>query len=224
MGLVEWEAGQLCWSPTIAGSIGNPFQVSESASLSQMESNTEVDWADLAHRTLAQVQAPYRTTVAGLFVIACELAVATTLVLILGCAISPNVRSRLFPQDLAAGKPWTVSNTDFGLPDHGNGPATKDSHFFHTASVDSPYVEIDLGEEHVIRSVRIENRADCCQVRALPLNVEIFDGKAWQLIAQRRAAFSTWTYDVDPVRTQRVRIRRPGTNFFHLKRISIYGQ
>jgi hypothetical protein len=70
----------------------------------------------------------------------------------------------------------------------------------------------------------VDNRTDCCQERALPLNFEIFDGKGWRLVAQRRAAFSVWKVDVAPVRARRVRFRRPGTGYFHLKRVSVYGQ
>ena len=96
--------------------------------------------------------------------------------------------------------------------------------FFHTQSSNNPNVEIDLGDEHVIRGVLVENRADCCQERALPLNVEVWKDGAWQLIAQRRTAFTTWAYDVEPVRARRIRFLRPSVSFFHLKRISVFGQ
>jgi hypothetical protein len=70
----------------------------------------------------------------------------------------------------------------------------------------------------------VENRADCCKERALPLNFEVYRNGGWQLVAQRRAPFSTWSYDLKPVRASRVRVLRPGQNFLHLKRISVYGR
>jgi len=193
------------------------------SALTPMKRGTS-DWATTAHQMLVQARRPYRRLAAGLLILACELAAATALLVALACAVSSNLRHRLFPEDLAAGKPWTVTDSEPDMPSRGNGPSTDGSHFFHTRHVDSPFVEIDLGAMHTLRSVRIDNRADCCQERTLPLNVEIFDGTRWQLIAQRRAAFSVWRYDVDPVRARLVRVRRPGANFFHLKRISIYGQ
>lgn len=189
----------------------------------ELEHDTGVDWAQTAHRLLGQAQKPYRSFAIGLVVLAGALTVTIAVVLLLGSALSPSLRFRLFPRDLAAGKPWKASSADFGLPGNGLGPSSKEEMFFHTADDDNPLVEIDLGTKHIVRSVLVENRPTY-QQRALPLNVEIFDGEAWQLVAQRRAAFSTWKYDIGPVLTQRVRLLRPGSGCFHLKRVSIYGQ
>jgi hypothetical protein len=146
------------------------------------------------------------------------------LVVLTGSAPSPGFRARLFPRDLAAGRPWDAGTGDLGLPASGVGPASDGPLFFHTREVQNPALEIDLGGEHVTRSVLVENRADCCQERALPLNVEIWTGNAWRLIAQRHAAFKVWKYDVGPVRASKIRFRHPGFNYLHLKRISVYGQ
>jgi hypothetical protein len=182
------------------------------------------EWAGRAKRALWQAQRPYRSFAAGLGVVAGELVLAGCLFAVLASAVSPSVRHRLFPQDLAKGKPWVVRDADSRVLFEGDGPASKDVHLFHSDNIENPSLEIDLGAEHVIRSIRIDNRSDCCKERALPLNVEIFDGSTWRLIAQRRSYFTTWSYDVDPVRARLVRVRRPGRNFFHLKRVSIYGQ
>jgi hypothetical protein len=146
------------------------------------------------------------------------------LAIAVAASCSSTVRARLFPRDLAAGRPWTASNADLGLPGSGVGPASEGPLFFHTSVLHDPWVEIDLGDEHVIRSVRVANRTDCCAERALPLNVEIFDGKGWRLVAQRRTAFSVWTDDIGPVRARRIRLLRPGTAYFHLKSIQVFGQ
>jgi len=197
---------------------------SELHGLVALDEEPVADWARAAHLALARAQAPYRSMMAGLGVLGAALGAIAITLLLLACAASPSVRARAFPRDLADGRPWQVSSTDPGYPSSGNGPSTDKPALFHTAFVDTPFVEIDLGAEHLIRQVVIENRADCCQERALPLDVEILDGATWRLVAQRRSPFSTWRYDLDPVRAQCVRVLRPGSGYFHLKRISIYGE
>jgi len=60
------------------------------------------------------------------------------------------------------------SSTDFGgisgraidvlwKPNYGSGSCT------HTALEDNPYWYVDLGRHHVIESVWVHNRADCCR-------------------------------------------------------------
>jgi len=188
------------------------------------ESGDANDWACAANRMLKQAQGPYYGFAAGLAVLAGEVSVVACMIVLLGCVFSVTLRQRLLPDDLAKGKSWTVSDAESGVLFRGDDPSSKGVHFFHTENVENPSLEIDLGASHLIRSIRIDNRADCCKERALPLNVEVLDGTTWRLIAQRRAFFSSWSYDVDPVRTSRVRIRRPGRNYFHLKQVSIYGQ
>jgi hypothetical protein len=190
------------------------------------ESPTD-DAGRAAHRALSQATAPYRAALAAALRSAGLLAALALVALAATATVSSGVRARLFPRDLAAGRPWTASNADFNMPGSGNGPesATATGVFFHTAQVKDPWVEIDLGDEHVIRRVRVENRPDCCQERALPLNVEILEGNnTWRLIFQRRTAFSVWSEDIGPVRARRIRFFRPGTDYFHLKRIQVFGQ
>jgi hypothetical protein len=188
------------------------------------EGDAAADWADVAHRTMARAGQPMRELAAGLGVMAGAIAAIAAVVLGVGCAASPDLRGRLFPRDLAVGRPWVASSSAFGVPASGFGPSSKEHLFFHTAVVANPYVDIDLGAEHLIRSIEVENRSDCCKERALPLDVKVLEGGTWQLVAERRAYFSTWSYDITPVRAQKIRFERPGTDFFHLKRISVYGQ
>jgi hypothetical protein len=177
-----------------------------------------------AHAALHQASAAYREFAAALSRLVAGLLTAALLAVIAACALSPAFRLRLFPRDLAAGRPWNAGSGALGLPATGVGPRSDGNIFFHTEAVKNPAVEIDLGGEHVVRSILVENRPDCCQERALPLDVEIWDGGGWRLIAERRAAFKVWKYDVGPVRTSKIRFRHPGTGYFHLKRISVYGQ
>ena len=194
------------------------------SAITPTELGAATEWDSTASRMLKQAQGPYYGFAAGLAVLAGEITVAVCLLVLLGCAFSLDLRQRLLPDDLAKGKPWTVSDAESGVLFRGNDPSSNDVHFFHTENVENPSLEIDLGAPHLIREIRIDNRADCCKERALPLNVEVLDGTTWRLIAQRRAFFSSWSYDVDPIRASRVRIRRPGRNYFHLKQVSIYGQ
>ena len=177
-----------------------------------------------AHRALRHAALPYR----GFLVALVRLSLGLLLVVLLGLGAaaiaSPAFRARLFPRDLAAGRPWNAGSGEQGLPASGVGPSSDRNLFFHTAAVQNPAVEIDLGGEHVVRAIRVDNRSDCCQERALPLDVEVWDGSGWRLIAERRAAFKVWKYDVGPVRTSKIRFRHPGTGYLHLKRISVYGQ
>jgi hypothetical protein len=182
------------------------------------------DWSEIAHSTLKRAQEPMRALAAGLAVMASALAVATVVVLLVGCAISPNLKGRLFPRDLAAGKPWVTNSTAFGLPASGFGPSTSEPLFFHTGNINKPHVDIDLGADYTIRGIEVENRSDCCKERALPLDVKVLVGETWQLVAERRAYFTTWSYDITPVRARKIRFERPGSEVFHLKRISVYGQ
>jgi hypothetical protein len=184
----------------------------------------EKSWSRVAHRALERAQAPYRVFCVALARLLGTCAAAMIVLLLAGSLISPSLRARLFPRDLAQGRPWTASSADSGYAASGVGPSSDKPAFFHTTFFDHPWVEIDLGAEHVIRSILVENRADCCRDRALPLNFEVFNGGTWRLVTQRRAAFSTWNDSFDPVRASKVRLRHAGTNFFHLKRISIYGQ
>jgi hypothetical protein len=178
----------------------------------------------VAHRALSIAQRPYRAAALASLVVVLGLALAGFLAVAAGSLVSVNLRARFLPVDLAAGRPWSASNGDGGRPSSGIGPSSDERFFFHTTSLARPWVEIDLGAEHLITGFRVVNRSDCCQERALPLNFEVWDGQKWQLIAQRHAWFSTWTADLEPVRARKVRLLHPGKNFLHLKRISVYGR
>lgn len=177
-----------------------------------------------ARRALRHATLPYRGFLAALARFSLGLLLVALLALGAAAAASSAFRARLFPRDLAAGRPWSTRSGGQGLPASGVGTSSDDNFFFHTAAVKNPSVEIDLGGEHVVRGIRVDNRSDCCQERALPLDVEVWDGSGWRLIAERRAAFKVWKYDVGPVRTSKIRFRHPGTGYLHLKRISVYGQ
>lgn len=151
--------------------------------------------------------------------------VALSAVALLGVAVLPPVRHRLFPRDLAAHAAWNASTAFPGSPDSGIGPSSSSMPFFvHTASEAHPWVEIHLQRPARIREIRVENRSDCCTERTMPLDVEIPDGVGgWDLICQRHARFSSWTcHPWHPVHAQTIRLSLPSSGMLHLRKVSVY--
>lgn len=205
------------------GRVIGPAAESSAAQASTQAS--ELSWARRAHHLLSAAERPYRRMVLVLLAMAGALGLAVAALLLLGCLISPGLRTRLFPPDLCARRPWVASSFMPPNPLSGVGPSTtRQDLFFHTQPSDHPWIEIDLGAPRTIRSLLIENRRDCCQDRAMPINLEVLDGASgqWRFVAQRRSGFTVWTHKFPPVRAQRVRVRLAGTGVLHLRRISLY--
>jgi hypothetical protein len=126
-------------------------------------------------------------------------------------------------RDLAKGRPWRASST-FGECDlaHGHCAGIPVDIFFHTLQEDSPWVEIDLGKIETFSSVTIQNRGDCCEERAVPLEIEVStDQKTFTEVAKRQEVFSVWRAKFAPVHARYVRARALGTTYLHLERISV---
>jgi hypothetical protein len=186
---------------------------------------SDLEPAPRARNLLRSAESPYRRAAFALAGLAAGLLAVVALVLVLACLVSPGLRGRLFPRDLAARASWVASSAMPPNPIRGVGPATS-AHalFFHSLVSDHPWIEIDLGAVRVIRSLHIENRSDCCQDRALPINLEVLDEARaqWRVVAQRRSAFDVWTRSFPAVRARRVRVRLAGSGILHLRRISLY--
>jgi hypothetical protein len=94
---------------------------------------------------------------------------------------------------------------------------------FHTTAESEPAVTLDLKAEVPIAEVRVGNRLNCCQERAVPLAVEVSkDGQSWKRVGYRRLEFRTWTatFPRTPSRFVRLRVDRPST--LHLQTVSVY--
>lgn len=181
--------------------------------------------AQQAQRALVAASRPYRRMAIALGALAVAAAVAVALLLLLGCLASPALRARVFPRDLAAGRPWLASSAIPPVHRGGVGPSTrKGDFFFQTFPSDHPWIDVDLGTPQVIRSLLVENRRDCCWERALPLDVEVLDleTQKWRRVAQRRSGFHVWTHEIGPLRARHVRFRLAGVGVLHLRRISLY--
>ncbi len=181
--------------------------------------------AEDAHRALAAAAQPYRRMAMAAGVLAVAAGAALGLLLLVGCLASPRLRARVFPPDLAAGRPWLASSSIPPARRGGVGPrARKADFFFQTFPSDHPWIDVDLGAPKVIRALLVENRRDCCWERALPLDVEVFDlaTQKWRQVAQRRSGFHVWTHEIEPVSARHVRLRLGGVGVLHLRRISLY--
>lgn len=134
----------------------------------------------------------------------------------------PPVRRWLFPPDLGARAKWQASSAFPDTPMSGEGTRSEKPFFVHTQFQDGPWVSIDLGRTVRISKIVVENRADCCQERALPLDIEIPEGTGWRQVCQRRSPFDSWSCHPRDTKTRTLRLRRPGVGALHLKRVAIF--
>lgn len=91
---------------------------------------------------------------------------------------------------------------------------------FHTLEEVSPWVEYDLLQPTQVQEVSVENRADCCDERALPLVIEGSDDQAtWRELARRTEPFSRAVIPFPQVKTRYLRLRVDRRSFLHLEAI-----
>jgi hypothetical protein len=100
-------------------------------------------------------------------------------------------------------------------------PTDCGSAVFHTRLQNNPWAIYDLGAEHDLSLVKIQNRRDCCYERAVPLIVETSsDGQKWTEQARRREVFLNWEAELN-VRARYVRLRVPRQTYLHLGSVVI---
>lgn len=130
----------------------------------------------------------------------------------------PAVRAAL-REDLAARATWRASSAAEGLPLTGRGarPAGGAAMFFHTAPERGPWVQLDFGARVALHRVDVENRADCCGERAVPLVMELSpDGSAWSEVGRRGDPFGTWTVELPAREARYLRLRAMRVTSLHL--------
>lgn len=94
---------------------------------------------------------------------------------------------------------------------------------FHTQQESNPHATIDLGEAKRIDRVVVHNRVDCCQERAVPLQLQVSnDGVKFTTIAERREPFEVWVANGLHAKGRYVRLRVNATTSFHLNEVEIY--
>ncbi|HYQ18815.1 MAG TPA: discoidin domain-containing protein [Polyangiaceae bacterium] len=125
--------------------------------------------------------------------------------------------------DVSAGKAWATSSTYEVVcqsPSHSCGLAK--SYFFHTQEEDNPWLEIDLRDAATFSKVRVFNRQDCCEERAIPLVVEVSsDHRSWRAVARKDETFDDWTAQFSPVQARWVRLRVARRSLLHLADVRV---
>jgi hypothetical protein len=131
----------------------------------------------------------------------------------------------LAPKDLAAGKAWATSSSEWGFEKVGiTDKFGNEDLLFHTTAEENPWLVIDLGASERVRGIAVENRGACCQERAVPLIVELsLDGNTWQEVARRTTTFKSWETRFRPQSARFVRLRVPRKTLFHLRRVRVLG-
>lgn len=123
--------------------------------------------------------------------------------------------------ELAEGKPWTASSAAIVCdPALHNCGGKKSGVFFHTQLENEPWLRIDLGAEHAISRVDLQNRQDCCQDRAVPLAIELSrDGSQFHTVSERREVFDELHVKFPRERARYVRLRVLRQSALHLERV-----
>jgi hypothetical protein len=95
---------------------------------------------------------------------------------------------------------------------------------FHSTYRRDPYATIDLGKVHRVSRIEIFNRPDCCQERAVPLDVQLsVDGKNFSTIRREKHSFFELTVRTKlPTPARYVRLQHVGTEHFHLSEVEVY--
>jgi hypothetical protein len=120
--------------------------------------------------------------------------------------------------DLSLGKPWVTSSTleqVCASPLHHCG--VEKGYFFHTQEEASPWIEIDLQREERFSALRVFNRQDCCDDRAVPLVIEVStDHQHWREVVRKTETFGEWKAKFAPISARWVRLRIARRSLLHL--------
>ena len=128
-------------------------------------------------------------------------------------------------QDLATSASWVASSRyepECSCHSPEQSCASCPNFFFCTQSEDRPSIEFDLHRVQSLSAVVVDNRADCCPERALPLVVQVStDHKHWKTVATRKEEFSTWRADFSTEQARWVKLYVARHDFLHLARVRL---
>lgn len=190
-----------------------PVEARELATTLRHFAETLVDSLNPAQLEVERIWMRRMTRVGALLAVAVVALVASVF------ALDARERAR----DVAAGKPWEVS-TRWGesCPSPEQTCENSPLYFFHTFEENDPWFIVDLKESTRISGVRVENRADCCQERAIPLVIEVSpDRQSWSEVARRTTDFGTWKASFAPVQARYVKLHVPRVTNLHFKRVRV---
>lgn len=116
---------------------------------------------------------------------------------------------------------FRASSAQSGYQTRGwSGIVNEEGIFFHTKKQKNPWVEIVPGKR-TVHEVRVLNRRKN-RDRALPLVVEVLEGKTYREVGRITETFVDKTISFPPVKTKKIRLRaeNDGT-WLHLRRVSV---
>jgi hypothetical protein len=92
----------------------------------------------------------------------------------------------------------------------------------HTDNEPNPWLVVDTILAREISQVIVQNRADCCPERGLPMVVEVgLDGSTYEEVGRTAKIFDTWQLDFKPRRARFVRIRAEATTVIQLRGVIV---
>jgi len=127
--------------------------------------------------------------------------------------------------NLALHRPVTITSSSaaYGVDPRSAVDGRRRNLGFHTEDKGEKSVTIDLGKSLRIRRVDVFNRADCCQDRAVPLELQAGDERLrFRKLLVRVDPFSLWKAEFPPTEARYVRLIQTGDAAFHLSEIEVY--
>ena len=140
------------------------------------------------------------------------------------CGLGWLINSATLGTDMARGKAWRASSAYGSFPASGltDMPHAREP-LFHTTHEESPWFEVDLRKARPVHAVKLINREDCCQERAVPLVVELSEDQInWTVVTRRASPFSEWTSRFPSRQARYLRVRSQLKTNLHLQGIEIY--
>lgn len=196
----------------------------DTAALDPSQQRAEVERVRSFVRALVQGLDVHRSLVPRLLLERWSRVALLAAILAGGYWVAGQVRILLLPE-LAENSRWRASSAGWGWPQEGVGfraPEGGPNIFFHTEEEDTPWVEFDLGRVTWVTYVKVQNRLDCCQTRAVPLVVEVSkDRRHWTEVARRTESFYYWDTTFPRTEARYVRLRVPSRTTLHLGPVSI---
>lgn len=131
----------------------------------------------------------------------------------------------LVPQNHALHAAVSVSSFDRKVRGNPRGlvDGNRKSMGIHTNKGQGQWASIDLGKTETIDEVRVYNRRDCCQHRAIPLRIEVSsNGADYVTVSRRDTVFDDWTATFPAVQARYVRVLNESNNVLHLAEVEVY--
>ena len=126
--------------------------------------------------------------------------------------------------DLAPSASWKASSQiqDCSCTSPEQSCSSCPNFFFHTLEENKPSIVFDLHRVQSLSGVVVDNRADCCSERAVPLVVQVSsDQKHWKTVATRKGEFSTWRADFPTEQARWVKLYIAKRDYLHLARVRL---